>query len=30
MEPEMLHFNNFPGDADAAHVWGTHDFELQV
>lgn len=30
MEPEMLHFNNFPGDADTAHLWGTRDFELQV
>ena len=24
MGPEMLHFNNFPGDADAAHLCGTH------
>ena len=30
MGPAVLHFNNFPGDADAAHLWGTLDFELQV
>lgn len=30
MGAETLHFNNFPGDADAACLWGTLDFEQQA